>query len=166
MSAVLQPLEARLEPLTIERLASVCTVEQAAYSHPWTRANFIDSLHAGYHCQLLLGGEHLIGYFVAMKGVDEVHLLNLTVAPGFQRQGWAPMLLEALGGWSRAQGAQWLWLEVRASNARALEVYERQGFRRVGVRKGYYPAHGGQREDAIVMSLRLNESGSAWGALK
>jgi [ribosomal protein S18]-alanine N-acetyltransferase len=166
MSAVLQPLEARLEPLTIERLGPVCTVEQAAYSHPWTRANFIDSLHAGYHCQLLLGGEHLIGYFVAMKGVDEVHLLNLTVAPGFQRQGWAPMLLEALGGWSRAQGAQWLWLEVRASNARALEVYERQGFRRVGVRKGYYPAHGGQREDAIVMSLRLNESGSAWGALK
>ncbi len=166
MSAVLQPLEARLEPLTIERLASVCTVEQAAYSHPWTRANFIDSLHAGYHCQLLLGGEHLIGYFVAMKGVDEVHLLNLTVAPAFQRQGWAPMLLEALAGWSRAQGAQWLWLEVRASNARALDVYERQGFRRVGLRKGYYPAHGGQREDAIVMSLRLNESGSAWGALK
>ncbi|RZL95507.1 MAG: ribosomal-protein-alanine N-acetyltransferase [Variovorax sp.] len=166
MSAVLQPLEARLEPLTIERLASVCTVEQAAYSHPWTRANFIDSLHAGYHCQLLLGGDHLIGYFVAMKGVDEVHLLNLTVAPAFQRQGWAPMLLEALGGWSRGQGAQWLWLEVRASNARALDVYERQGFRRVGLRKGYYPAHGGQREDAIVMSLRLNESGSAWGALK
>ena len=166
MSAVLQPLEARLEPLTIERLALVCAVEQAAYSHPWSRANFIDSLHAGYHCQLLLGGEHLIGYFVAMKGVDEVHLLNLTVAPAFQRQGWAPMLLEALGGWSRGQGAQWLWLEVRASNARALAVYERQGFRRVGVRKGYYPAHGGQREDAIVMSLRLNESGSAWGALK
>ena len=166
MSAVLQPLEARLEPLTIERLALVCAVEQTAYSHPWSRANFIDSLHAGYHCQLLLGGEQLIGYFVAMKGVDEVHLLNLTVAPAFQRQGWAPMLLEALGGWSRGQGAQWLWLEVRASNARALAVYERQGFRRVGVRKGYYPAHGGQREDAIVMSLRLNESGSAWGALK
>lgn len=166
MSAVLQPLEARLEPLTIERLAPVCAVEQTAYSHPWTRANFIDSLHAGYHCQLLLGGEHLIGYFVAMKGVDEVHLLNLTVAPAFQRQGWAQMLLEALTGWSRGQGAQWLWLEVRASNARALAIYERQGFRRVGARKGYYPAHGSQREDAVVMSLRLNESGSAWGALK
>ncbi|MEP6719899.1 ribosomal protein S18-alanine N-acetyltransferase [Variovorax sp. RT4R15] len=173
MSAVLQPLEARLEPLTIERLVPVCAVEQTAYSHPWTRANFIDSLHAGYHCQLLVGGpaarggdETLIGYFVAMKGVDEVHLLNLTVAPAFQRQGWAPLLLEALGGWSRGQGAQWLWLEVRASNARALEVYERQGFRRVGLRKGYYPAHDGRREDAIVMSLRLNESTSAWGALK
>ena len=99
-------------------------------------------------------------------GGTELHLLNLTVAPAFQRQGWAPLLLEALCGWSRGQGAQWLWLEVRASNARALEVYERQGFRRVGLRKGYYPAHGGRREDAIVMSLRLNESASAWGALK
>lgn len=165
MSAVLQPLEARLEPLTRERIAKVCAVENAAYSHPWTPVNFSDSLDAGYHCQLLLGGETLIGYFVAMKGVDEVHLLNITVAPDFQRQGWAPLLLEALAGWSRAQGAQWLWLEVRESNARALDVYARHGFRRVGMRKGYYPSHAPQRENAVVMSLRLDESASAWGAL-
>jgi len=177
MSAVPQPpLEARLDPLTIERLDQVCAIEQSAYSHPWTRANFIDSLHAGYHCQLLVGpapgagadGDPIvvIGYFIAMKGVDEVHLLNLTVAPAFQRQGWAPMLLETLAGWSRGQGAQWLWLEVRAANARAIAIYERGGFRRVGVRKGYYPAFHNQREDAIVMSLLLNESASAWGQLK
>ncbi len=166
MSAVLQPLEARLEPLTVGRVDAVCAVEQSAYSHPWTRMNFIDSLDAGYHCQLLLGGDALIGYFVAMKGVDEVHLLNLTVAPAFQRQGWAPLLLEALAGWSRGQGAQWLWLEVRESNQRALDIYARQGFRRVGLRKDYYPAAGNQRENALVMSLRLDESGSAWGALQ
>jgi ribosomal-protein-alanine N-acetyltransferase len=180
MSAVLQSVEARLEPLIIERLEAVCAVEQTAYSHPWTRANFIDSMAVGYHCQCLLAptaapasatpvtgfGETLIGYFVAMKGVDEVHLLNITVAPAFQRQGWAPLMLEALTGWSRAQGAQWLWLEVRESNRRALDIYMRHGFRSVGVRKGYYPALEGQREDAVVMSLRLNESGSAWGALR
>ena len=166
MSAVLQPLEARLDAMTVDRLAAVCAVENQAYSHPWTHANFIDSLAAGYHCQMLLGGDTVIGYFVAMKGVDEVHLLNITVAPEFQRQGWAPLMLEALSGWSRAQGAQWLWLEVRESNRRALDIYMRQGFRSVGVRKGYYPALEGRREDAVVMSLRLNESGSAWGALR
>ena len=180
MSAVLQPVEARLEPLTIERIDAVCAVEQTAYSHPWTRANFTDSMAVGYHCQCLLApgvaqgvaspvtslGETLIGYFVAMKGVDEVHLLNITVAPAFQRQCWAPLMLEALGGWSRSQGAQWLWLEVRQSNQRALDIYVRQGFRSVGVRKGYYPAHDGKREDAVVMSLRLNETGTAWGALR
>ena len=55
---------------------------------------------------------------------------------------------------------------MRASNLRAMAIYERQGFRRVGVRKGYYPAEGNAREDAVVMSLRLNESTSAWGTLK
>jgi len=184
MSALPQPVEAHLEPLTIERLDAVCAVEQTAYSHPWTRANFTDSIAVGYHCQCLLApvagtgieaarfspvtslGEMLIGYFVAMKGVDEVHLLNITVAPAFQRQGWAPLMLEALTGWSRAQGAQWLWLEVRQSNRRALDIYLRQGYRTVGVRKGYYPGAEGGREDAIVMSMRLNETGSAWGALR
>lgn len=166
MSAVLQPLEAHLEALTPAWLETVCAVEHSAYSHPWTRANFTDSMAAGYHCQLLMGGDTLIGYFVAMKGVDEVHLLNITVAPAFQRQGWAPLLLQALGGWSRAQGAQWLWLEVRESNQRAQAVYMRHGFRSVGVRKAYYPAADGQRENAVVMSLHLNESASAWGALQ
>jgi ribosomal-protein-alanine N-acetyltransferase len=107
----------------------------------------------------------MLGYFVAMKGVEEVHLLNITVAPAFQGQGWAPLMLEALAGWSRGQNAQWLWLEVRASNLRALGIYERHGFRRVGMRKGYYPALGGGREDAVVMSLRLQESNTAWGGV-
>ncbi len=166
MSAVLQSLEARLEPLIAEWIETVCAIERAAYSHPWTPTNFSDSLVAGYHCQVLMGGDTVIGYFVAMKGVDEVHLLNFTIAPAFQRQGWAPLMLEALGGWSRAQSAQWVWLEVRKSNQRALDIYARQGFRRVGARKGYYPDLGNLREDAVVMSLRLDETGSAWGALQ
>ena len=65
------------------------------------------------------------------------------------------MLLDALGLWARARGAQWLWLEVRMSNLRAQKVYAAHGFQRVGVRKRYYPAAGGTREDALVMSLRL-----------
>jgi [ribosomal protein S18]-alanine N-acetyltransferase len=97
----------------------------------------------------------LLGYFVAMKGVEEVHLLNLTVSPEHQRQGWGRVLLDALAIWSRGQGAQWLWLEVRVSNTRARNVYEQHGFRRVGHRKAYYPASGGVREDAVVMSLKL-----------
>jgi len=90
-----------------------------------------------------------------MKGVDEVHLLNVTVSPAHQGEGWGRVMLDALAVWSRGQGAQWLWLEVRASNTRAQGIYERQGYRRVGERKGYYPASHGQREDAVVMSLKL-----------
>ena len=149
------PLQARLKTLTPLLLDALLAVEQRAYSHPWTRGNFTDALASGYQAQVLMAGDHLLGYFVAMMGVDEVHLLNLTVAPEFQRQGWARVLLEALALWSRGQGAQWLWLEVRASNLRAQQIYLAHGFRRVGERKRYYPADHGQREDAVVMSLSL-----------
>jgi [ribosomal protein S18]-alanine N-acetyltransferase len=57
--------------------------------------------------------------------------------------------------WARGEGAQWLWLEVRESNVRAMRIYEHHGYRRVGERKGYYPARHGHREDAVVMSLKL-----------
>jgi ribosomal-protein-alanine N-acetyltransferase len=155
MSAVFKSVEAQFEPLTEERLGEIVAIEAAAYEHPWTRGNFVDSLHSGYQAQMLDANGVVIGYFVAMMGVDEVHLLNITVAPAWQGQGWGRVLLDALALWARGQGAQWLWLEVRASNARAQRIYEHHGYRRVGERKGYYPAGFGRREDAIVMSLKL-----------
>ncbi len=155
MSAVFKAVEAHFEPLTEARLDEVAAIERQAYDHPWTRGNFADSLRSGYQAQLLEAGGTVLGYFIAMKGVDEVHLLNITVAPACQRQGWGRVMLDALAIWARGQSAQWLWLEVRASNARAQRIYERHGYRRVGERKGYYPAGHGRREDAVVMSLKL-----------
>ncbi|WP_374666184.1 ribosomal protein S18-alanine N-acetyltransferase [Ramlibacter sp.] len=154
MSAVFKTLEAGFEPMTEAQLDAVMAVEREAYAHPWTRGNFADSIRSGYQAQMLCAGPTLLGYFVAMKGVDEVHLLNITVAPPYQGQGWGRVMLDALAQWSRGQSAQWLWLEVRTSNQRAQQVYLRYGFRRVGERRAYYPADHG-REDAIVMSLRL-----------
>ena len=165
MSAVLKPpnklphREAQFEPMTSRWLDVVTRIEQSAYEHPWSAGNFLDSIKAGYQAQLLTGGAppsaELIGYFVAMRGFEEVHLLNITVAPTHQRQGWAHVMLDAVALWARGQGAQWLWLEVRPSNARAQTIYARYGFREVGRRKLYYPAFGGEREDAVVMSLAL-----------
>ncbi|WP_028604514.1 ribosomal protein S18-alanine N-acetyltransferase [Ottowia thiooxydans] len=147
--------QAAFETMTPERIDTVLVVEQAAYLHPWSRGNFLDALNAGYQAQCLFAGNELLGYFVAMKGLDEVHLLNITVAPAFQRQGWARLLLEGLSIWARGQGVRWLWLEVRVGNTRAQHVYQRHGFVRVGLRKSYYPAENGTREDAVVMSLPL-----------
>ena len=155
MSAILRLPEAQLEPMRLARLGAVLAIEQSAYDHPWALTNFRDALQAGYEARLLTGGATVIGYYVAMKGVDEVHLLNITVDPAFQRQGWARLMLDALAVWARGQGAQWLWLEARASNLRAMQVYDSQGYRRVGQRKAYYPNGEGKREDAVVMSLRL-----------
>ena len=155
MSAVLQSGEAQFEPMTGAFLPEVLRIELAAYEHPWAEVNFRDALAAGYQAQMLVADGTVLGYFIAMKGVDEVHLLNITVAPRYQGQGWARLMLDALALWARGQGAQWLWLEVRVGNARAIRVYQGRGFRRVGQRKAYYPAANGAREDAIVMSLKL-----------
>ena len=154
MSAVFKTMEAGFEPMTESRLDEVVAIERRAYAHPWTRGNFIDSLRSGYQAQLLCVGDAIVGYFVAMQGVDEVHLLNITVEPEYQGQGWGRVLLDALALWARSQRSQWLWLEVRRSNLRAQQVYTRYGYRRVGERRNYYPADQG-REDAIVMSLKL-----------
>lgn len=140
-------------------LAALCAIEQQAHSHPWTRGNFLDSLQAGYRVRLLWQPpatmqEHLRGYYVAMPGVYEAHLLDLTVAPPHQRQGWARVLLQDLSAWARQIDAQQLWLEVRQSNARARQVYQACGYECVGQRKRYYPTSrpDGVREDALVMS--------------
>ena len=155
-----QPTEAirnavTLRTMTQENLNAVMAIEQAAYSHPWSRGNFRDSLNPLFDAQCLWLGGELLGYFLAMHGVEEMHLLNITVAPAHQGEGWGHMMLDALSLISRNVGAQTLWLEVRQSNARALQVYERYGFVRVGLRKDYYPADRQQREHAVVMSLKL-----------
>ncbi|NBW50778.1 MAG: ribosomal-protein-alanine N-acetyltransferase [Betaproteobacteria bacterium] len=149
------PLEVAWRPLQEGDIEQVLEIEKQAYSHPWTHGNFADALRSAYPAQMLCAGPNVLGYVVAMKGVEEVHLLNLTVAPDFQRQGWARLMMEGLVLWSRGQGALKLWLEVRVSNQRALEVYRRFGFVPMGVRKQYYPLAPNRREDAVVMSLKL-----------
>lgn len=141
--------------MTDATLQAVAALEQKAYLHPWQQRHFADCLSSGYQAQMLMAGDTLLGYFVAMKGFEEAHLLNITVAPSYQRQGWARVMLDALALWARGQGLQWLWLEVRAGNRRAIHVYQAQGFCSVGRRKQYYPASHGLREDALVMRLSL-----------
>ena len=87
MSALPEPLP-RLTAMQYGDLDQVLRIERAAYSFPWTRGNFVDSLAAGYLAETLSHErDGLLGYYVAMAGVDEMHLLNLTVAPLHQRRG-------------------------------------------------------------------------------
>ena len=154
--ASLFPQEASFAPMRTNDLADVMQAEREAYQWPWSEGNIKDSIEKGQCCQTLRGlsGE-LLGYYIAMPGAGEVHLLNITVAPAYQKQGWARVMLDDLHDWARAQKAQWVWLEVRISNERAIRIYEQYGFRKIGVRKAYYPLDGLQREDAIVMNYSL-----------
>ena len=143
--------------MAVSDLDRVLPVETAAYSHPWSRGNFIDSLASGYTAELRLDGSgQLIGYFVALPGFEETHLLNLSVAPALQRTGHGQAMLQRLLAQSRKRGDQALWLEVRPSNQPALALYRAAGFLQVGCRRSYYPADGNRREDALVLRLGLD----------
>jgi len=115
--------------------------------------NFTDAMTSGYHMPVWRVDGEVWCYLVAMRGADEVHLLNFTVAPALQRRGLGRHMLDHLLNWSRAQEVHAIWLEVRVSNLRAIAIYTACGFVQDGVRPGYYPAHHGVREDAVVMSL-------------
>jgi ribosomal-protein-alanine N-acetyltransferase len=154
MNAVLEPQPQR-RMMTVRDLDEVVRIEALAYSFPWSRGNFIDSLAAGYLAEVLTcPRDGLLGYFVAMPGVDELHLLNITIAPAAQGRGHGQSLLDAVQAQGRRLGLGMLWLEVRHSNRRARALYLRRGFAEVGLRRAYYPAAGG-REDAVVMRLDL-----------
>ena len=163
MSALVFAVSALLRPMNGQDLDAVLALEQGAYSHPWSRGNFADSLAAGHHCEVAVDAatSELLAYLVAQPGVDEMHLLNLAVAPAHRRRGHAQALMARLVEQARARAQQAVWLEVRAGNQRALHFYEACGFQRSGLRRGYYPSHTHRREDAVLMTLELGSAQAA-----
>ena len=141
--------------MTETDLGEVVAIEADIYPYPWTRGNFLDSVRAGYSVWVLRDDNAaLIAYSVMTLMIDEAHLLNLSVARDCQREGIGWRTLEWMAEVARGHGALTMLLEVRPSNASAVRMYERYGFQRIGVRRGYYPAQSG-REDAIVMRVPL-----------
>jgi ribosomal-protein-alanine N-acetyltransferase len=153
MSAVLKNLP-ELGVMSEADLAEVVAIEEAIYSHPWSEGNFADSLNAGYDCCTCRMEGELIGYFVLMTGAGEAHLLNLSVAAAHQRRGHGAALLREATRLAKSRGAHAVFLEVRPTNQAGQRLYTRFGFRKVGLRRDYYPASSG-REDALVLALSL-----------
>ncbi len=141
--------------MQMQDMPHVLCIEKQQQLHPWGAVQFSDCIQSGYAVQLLLIEGTIVGYFVAMLGYAEVHLLNFTIAKPFERQGWAKVMLDWCVAWSNiSMPSHWptaesIWLEVRASNTRALSVYQKFGFLAMQVRKKYYP----NQEDAVVMCL-------------
>lgn len=143
-------------PMTLDDVDEVSALEDSVFPYPWSRANFMDSIASGYDAWVVrdpLGD--LAGYFLLLYAIDEAHLLDVAVASERQGEGLGRWLLDKASQRAREHGMRSTLLEVRPTNERALQVYKRYGFIEIGRRKGYYPAHDGKREDAIVMRLEL-----------
>lgn len=140
-------------PMTEADIEAVLSIECVAFSHPWSRGIFLDSLKS-YDCWVMFDGLQQVGHGVINVIIDEAHLLNITVKPESQGRGFGLLLLERLMQRAMELKAGECFLEVRASNQVAYRLYERYGFNEIGRRRDYYPSTGG-REDALVMACTL-----------
>lgn len=135
-------------------LAAAWTLEQRAHAFPWSEQTFASNQGERYlNIKLTLDGR-LAGFAIVQVVLDEATLFNLAVDPAWQRQGIGWALLENLQARLIAREVGTLWLEVRASNAPAIALYEKMGFNEVTIRRNYYPTAQG-REDAVIMALPL-----------
>ena len=142
------------EPMRSGDVALVGTMERRNYEFPWSDAIFRDCLRAEYTCELVRVDGELAGYGILQTGAEEAHILNLCIDEAYQRRGFARLLLEHLVARAERQKARVVFLEVRPSNPRAMQLYQRAGFNEIGLRKAYYEARGG-REDALVMARSI-----------
>lgn len=146
-------LELSLREITAEDIPVVMHLERSAHSHPWRQSSFEDCLKGRQKCWLAENKNTLVGYVVVTHGGGDAELLNLAVAPAFQRKGIGQCLLEHATNCVKEK-ADMLFLEVRVSNQKAIDLYAREGFFELGHRKNYYPTANGH-EDALLMARQL-----------
>lgn len=130
-------------------------IEQRAHAFPWSEKTFASNQGERYlNFQLTQNGK-MAAFAITQVVLDEATLFNIAVDPDYQRQGLGRVLLEHLIDELEKRGVATLWLEVRASNAAAIALYESLGFNEATIRRNYYPTTDG-REDAIIMALPIS----------
>ncbi len=141
-----------LRRLTLSDLDAIERIERTAYPTPWSRSMFAGELAKPSSISLgafdAEAADGLVGYLIISRYVDAWHVMNVAVAPGLRRRGIATRLLEELFRLTEGDPRRGYTLEVRVSNTHAIELYERLGFQRTGLRRGYYTDN---REDALIM---------------
>ncbi len=137
--------------MTAQDLDAVTALEQSVQAFPWTRGNFADVLQAGYDAWVIDDDGGLAAFYVSMPAPDVAHLLVIAVRRDRQGDGLGKQLLAHCVAAARRRELEGVVLEVRPSNGQARDFYRAQGFEQIGVRKNYYPAAHGQREDALIL---------------
>ena len=144
----------KLTPMTEEHIPQIAALERACFSHPWSEDALRAELWNDSAVVVVAEGEDgtVLGYAGLQTVLDEGYINNVAVDPRFRRQGVAGQLVEAFLRFGAARLA-FLTLEVRASNAPAIALYEKYGFTQAGRRRDYYDD---PREDALLMTLRFD----------
>lgn len=140
--------------LTPADLSRAFQIENASHAFPWTEKTFASNQGERYLNLKMMQGDEMAGFAITQIVLDEATLFNIAIDPVFQRHGLGRALLEEVIQQLEQRDVITLWLEVRASNHKAIALYESLGFNEVSIRHNYYPSVQG-REDAIMMALIL-----------
>ena len=157
MSAILQPSNSEFSFRLMREadLDDVIAIEESVYPFPWTRGIFHDCLNIGYICRVLQYKEKIVAYSIISVAAEESHLLTIVVAKDEQGKGYGKKMLDEMVRMAKTGAAKIMYLEVRASNKAAIQLYHNNGFNELGIRNNYYPAEDG-REDALMFALDLS----------
>ena len=148
-----------LVPLTEDMLPRVLELEKLCFSLPWSRDAFLPELTDPACCWLAALADGEVAGYAGMRTVlDEGYISNIAVSPAFRKRGFGMALVQALQREGEKRGLSFLTLEVRVGNREARRLYERAGFREVGLRPGYYEK---PREDALLMTYDYPEGDKA-----
>ena len=140
-------------PFKAEDSHEIAELEQLCFSSPWSEQALLDSSALPYAVYFTAYCDGAIAGYCGMYAVaDEGVINNIAVFPRFRRRGVASALIGRLAEEGKSRGMSKLCLEVRASNTAALALYEKNGFYRVGQRRGYYTA---PKEDAVLLDKDL-----------
>jgi len=145
------PLRVRVEPMTLGDLPAVHAIERASFSVPWPDEAYRNELLTNRLASYVVAraGDEVVGFGGLWVMVDEAHITTFAVDPRWRRRGIGEWLLQALLDRAVARQAREATLEVRLSNMPARRLYEKYGFRPVGIRPRYYSDNG---EDALIMT--------------
>lgn len=138
----------KIRPFTNEDVAQIAELEKLCFSHPWKAEDFsaVCRYPVLYGLALEEDGE-IVGYCCTQVLFEDAELQNIAIAPKMRGKGLATLLLSAAEENAKTLGAEKCFLEVRVGNTPAVKLYEKFGYERIGVRKGYYE----DGEDAILM---------------
>ena len=145
------PVAVRVEPMTLDDLPAVHAIERASFAVPWPDDAYRNELLTNRLASYVVAraGDEVVGFAGLWVMVDEAHVTTFAVHPRWRRHGIGERLLLALLDLSVERRAREATLEVRLSNMPARRLYEKYGFRPVGIRPRYYSDNG---EDALIMT--------------
>lgn len=143
-----------ISSLSTSDLPAALQIETRAHAFPWSEKTLTSNQGERYFNLKLSVDEEMAAFAITQVVLDEATLFNIAVDPAYQRRGLGRALLEHLISELEQRDVLTLWLEVRASNAAAIALYESLGFNEATIRRNYYPTATG-REDALMMALPL-----------